>query len=99
MFIDTMGYQRRELFFRILDNRQDIHPITMRFHFLSEHFPQHKLDHALQWLVANDVIGVKFIKWFKQECRGSDLQMHERLLRIVDNEPVPAIIAGKNFRA
>ena len=90
--------RRRELYFSIIDNHTDIHPITYRLYFLENHFPPHLLDTALKWLVSNDLKGKKFLRWFKEECGASDLEMHHRLLRRVNNEIPLAIIAGKNFK-
>lgn len=98
MIKDELGYRRRELMFRIIDNRKDHEPITYRLCYLQEHFPPHKLDLALQWLVSNNFVGLRFLMWFDYECRVSDLQMIEKLLRIVDNAPVGPLIAGKNFK-
>jgi hypothetical protein len=93
-----MSDKQRQLYFRIIDNRKDIHPIALRLYFLAEYFPPHKLDSALAWLVRNKITGEEFIKWHAVACMGSDLQMHKALLNVVDNFDPEAIIAGKNFR-
>lgn len=98
MVKDELGYRRRELMFRIIDGRNDYHPITMRLHFINEHFPPNLIDEALEWLVVNGHTGLKFVAWFKMECGESDLQMHEKLLRVIKNAPVGSIVAGRNFR-
>jgi hypothetical protein len=90
--------RRRELYLKIVDMSVDYSLITHRLHFLDNHFPPHKLDAALEWLVANKITGQKFITWFKEECQYSDLEMHRRLLRVVDNAPLDRVVAGKNFK-
>lgn len=89
--------RRREFYFRILNGEQNFNPITLRFHFLEDHFPKDKLDLALVWLIKNNVVGKAFLTWFKAQCHGSDLEMHSRLLSIVQNAAIAPIIAGKNF--
>lgn len=93
-----MTARRRDLYLRIVDNRSDVHPITLRLHFLENHFPYEKLDGALFWLVRNNYVGSKFIMWFRTECHSSDLEMHAKLLQIVNNEALAPVVAGKNFR-
>jgi hypothetical protein len=93
-----MSPYRRELFLRVLNDEQDLHPITMRFHYLSDHFPDQKLDIALKWLVSNNLVGRRFVAWFKAVCSGSDLEMARVLLSVVDNTAVGRLIAGKNFK-
>jgi hypothetical protein len=89
---------RREIYFRIINGEQDFHPITLRLHFLNDHFPIDKLDRALKWLIAHNIVGKLFVNWFRMQCHNSDLEMHSRLLRVVDNMPLAPIIAGKNFK-
>jgi len=93
-----MSPARRELFMRILDNEIDIHPITMRLHFLDNHFPPEKLDNALTWLVANNLIGKRFISWYTFVCKNSDLELHRLLLAVLANAQLAPVVAGKNFR-
>ena len=90
---------RRELYFRVINDLEDFHPITLRLFFLDDHFPLHKLDSALQWLIANGFVGKQFMGWFKTVCQSSDLEMHRLLLAIVDNLQLAPIIIGRNFRA
>jgi hypothetical protein len=94
-----MPDHRRELYFRVIDHWPDIHPITLRLHFLDNHFPLTKIDAALKWLVSNNLIGKRFVLWFQQACSNSDLEMHRILLSIVDNLDQVKIVAGKNFRS
>lgn len=90
---------RRQAYLRILNDVKDFHPITNRLYFLDDHFPLDKLDVALQWLIDNRIIGRQFLMWFEQECQNSDLEMHRKLLTIVDNiKAIPMIVAHKNFR-
>lgn len=89
---------RRELYLRILDNYRDFHPITSRFYFLDDHFPPQQLDKALRWLIKNDLVGIRFLNWFKHICSNSDLEMHRNLLAVVNNQELPAVVAGKNFK-
>lgn len=98
MTSDQMDPLRRELYLRILNDEADFHPITMRLHFLDDHFPPHQLDDALRWLVRSDLIGVRFASWFKHVCAGSDLEMHRLLLAVLANKKVGAVVAGKNFK-
>lgn len=95
---DPMPARRRELYFRVIDTYQDIHAITHRLHFLDNHFPPNKLDQALAWLVLNGTVGAKFIRWFKEECKSSDLEMHRMLLSVIDNVALQPVIAGRNFK-
>jgi len=99
MKFDDISPVRRESYFRIINNEADFHPITYRLHYLNMHFPDSKLDLALSWLVKNNVVGQVFLNWFKVQCSNSDLEMHSRLLTIVDNSKgfLP-IVAGKNFK-
>jgi len=94
-----MSPYRRELYLRVLNDELDLHPITMRLHYLADHFPDQKLDIALKWLIQNNLIGRRFVMWFKTVCSGSDLEMTRNLLSIVDNAAnVGRLIAGKNFK-
>ena len=93
-----MSPERRELFLRIVNDELDIHPITMRLHFLCDHFQPDKLDSALKWLVKNNAIGKRFILWFDHVCSGSDLEMVRILNAVVDNARLAPVIAGKNFK-
>jgi len=90
---------RRELYFRVINGEQDFHPITLRLHFLNDHFPPAKLDAALKWLIRHNVIGKQFVNWFRIQCGNSDLTMHAKLLEVVDNAGFARPIAGKNFKA
>lgn len=93
-----MTPKRRELLLRVVAGFPDFEKITTRLFFLDDHFPPHKLDQALTWLIAHRCIGSGFVQWFKEECKSSDLEMHRLLLSIVDNIASPAIIAGRNFK-
>lgn len=100
-FVDYIPPHRKQIYFRIIDNvsAQNLHPITLRLHFLEEHFPPNKLDEALIWLVKNNVTGLRFINWFNHQCKSSDLEMHARLIAIVDNNRIiERPIAGKTFK-
>lgn len=90
--------KRRELYLRVLNNAQDIHPITHRLHFLDDHFPPNKIDTALTWLINNNFIGASFIAWWDGACKKSDLEMHRLLLAIVDNVGLNRIVMGQNFK-
>jgi len=90
--------KRREYYLRIVNDKIDHFLITQRLYYLNDHFPIDKLDHALKWLVINNVIGDNFINWFKFVCKQSDLFMHKELLSIVENDQINNIIYGKNFR-
>lgn len=90
--------RRRELYLRIVNGETPVHPITQRLFFLDDHFPDEKLDRALIWLVGHNYVGKNFLKWFQMECSGSDLEMHRKLLEIVENAGLKPLIAGKNFR-
>lgn len=83
---------------RILDGQVDIHPITMRLHYLDDHFPPHLLPAALKWLMANNIVGQSFVRWFKFICSNSDLEMHRILLAVVQNAAAAPLFANKNFR-
>lgn len=89
---------RRELFFRILNDVEDIHPIAHRLKFLEDHFPSKKIDKALCWLINNNIIGKSFLGWFQTVCKSSDLEMHRILLSIVDNIAMGQVVAGRNFK-
>jgi hypothetical protein len=94
-----MSPERREMFLRLVDTmRPPAHEVSWRLHFLDNHFPPDKLDRALRWLIKNDLVGKKFVMWFKSECKNSDLEMHRYLLRVVDNDSLGPVIAGKNFK-
>lgn len=94
-----MSEKRRELYFKIIDHARDIHPITLRLHFLDNHFPLEKLDLALGWLVQHNYTGRSFLLWFEHVCKNSDLEMHRILLSIVEKAGLTHIVAGKNFRS
>lgn len=89
---------RRELYYRIINGERDFHPITLRLHFLNDHFPPDKIDRALTWLVKYNVVGKAFISWFRMQCHASDLEMHSRLLTVVENVKNITPVAGKNFK-
>lgn len=91
--------QRRELYLRIWDNYPKFHLITWRLHFIDGHFPPDKIDRALKWLIANRHTGAAFVRWFSIECKNSDLEMHRKLLEVVNNQGLERVIAGKNFKA
>jgi len=90
--------RRRELYFQIINGEQAFDPITLRLHFLNDRFPADKLDRALEWLIKNRIVGKAFIKWVHLDCHNSDLEMHRKLLTVVDNAPSGRVIGGKNFR-
>jgi hypothetical protein len=93
-----MSPQRRELFMRILNDEIDIHPITMRLHFLADHFPPEQIDSALKWLISNNLIGKRFVAWFTYVCKGSDLELHRLLLAVLANSKLAPVVAGRNFK-
>lgn len=90
--------QRRTLYFKVIDGYSKLHLIAQRLHFLEDHFPPDKIDTALKWLVSNRLVHAKFVEWFKIECHNSDLEMHRKLLQVVDNAPLGKVIAGRNFK-
>lgn len=90
--------RRRELYFRIIDNEADFHPITLRLHFLNDHFPPDKLDAALRWLVSHDLVGRHFVLWFKTQCGNSDLNLHAKLLSVIENQAIARPVAGRSFK-
>lgn len=95
----SLAPTRRALFLRIVEDYvKNPHPVAWRLYFLESHFPPHKLDTALRWLISNGLTGAKFLNWFSAECHNSDLEMHRKLLEVVDNAPLERVIAGKNFK-
>jgi len=69
-------------------------------HYLDCHFPKNKIELALSWLVSNKLIGKRFDEFFQDDCRGSNLQLHSRLLAQVEKMPrgeARRIIAGRDF--
>lgn len=90
--------RRRDLYFKIIDGLSPPHPVAQRLFFLDDHFPPHKLDRALEWLVSHQIVGVWFVRWHKEVCANSDLEMHKILLGIVDNVLIGPVIAGKDFK-
>lgn len=90
--------KQRELYLRILDGYQPIHLVTHRLHFLDSHFPPAKIEAALKWLISNGYTGQKFVLWFGQSCKNSDLEMHRILLMVVDNAKLLPVVAGRNFK-
>ena len=97
-YIKNIPDKRRDYYFRIIDNQANIHAITMRLFYLDSHFPISKLDTALLWLINNNLTGKKFVDWFENICKASDLELHRLLLGIVNNMPITKVIAGRNFR-
>ncbi len=89
--------RRRELYFRVIDGHLDLHAIAQRLHFLEDHFPAHHLESAMRWLIANNITGGHFVRWFKGPCKNSDLEMHRLLLAILENTQLAPVIAGRNF--
>jgi hypothetical protein len=90
--------QRRDLYFKIIDEIQLAEWICPRLYFLEEHFPPNLLNLALKWLVNNQIVGNAFLQWFGDVAHGSNLQMHAELLKVATNQGVERVLAGKNFK-
>lgn len=97
-FTDYIPAHRKELYYKIINDYHDLHTITLRLHFLEEHFPPNRLNEALGWLVRHRYTGKNFIQWFLFACKNSDLEMHRYLLAEIDRADPTHIIAGKNFK-
>jgi hypothetical protein len=95
---DEMGPVRRDLYFKIIETEDLVHPISTRLHFLGNHFPPPKLDAALRWLVFHGYTGKNFMTWWQFQCQASDLEMHRFLLMAVDTKILVPVVANKNFR-
>lgn len=94
---EAIPQHRRELYFKIIDTYQNIHPITLRLYFLNDHFPPQLLDFALHWLIRNRFVGQEFVLWFQSVCKNSDLEMQRYLLAQIQRDNLAPLVAGKNF--
>jgi len=96
----SMRPEIRFLFLKIIDGYTPHNTITVPLYHLYAHFPQQFLEKALRRLVNNGLTGQNFINYFYNECGGSALQLHRRLLEPIELEKAGKIriIAGKNFR-
>ncbi len=98
-FDDYIDPHRKELYFRVLNNTPHLTmAIAARLHFLQEHFPPHRLDTALGWLIRNELVGKVFLNWYQGQCGNSDLEMHRILIAVIDNAAIAPLYAGKNFK-
>ena len=81
-----MSPKLRELYLSVWGGVSPPHGVTARLHYLDTHFPRLKLEAALKWLVRNKLTGQRFVDWIEMECFGSQLEMHRKLLQMVEKE-------------
>lgn len=93
-FDRTMSDARRGLFLDVLANEIKLAPVL---HYLYQHFPNSKLDPALNWLKRNRIVGKRLKHFMDEECESSNLELHRRLLAEVEKTDLKPIIAGVNF--
>lgn len=74
--------------------------LTSALHYLDCHFPKEKIAPALDWLIANKIVGKKFLEYLAYECSNSYLELHARLLARVERlaENSRKFKAGVDFR-
>jgi hypothetical protein len=97
-FIKTMHDNERVLMLKVWNGYQPHQRITNVLYHLYAHFPKDKLEKALRWLVRNGKKDSSFIA-FMNECGGTPLAVHKKLLHLVDNPSDHLrIVAGDNFR-
>ena len=90
--------KRRQLILRVWNNEGGLlHRIMPIMHYLDCHFPSTKLDYALEWLIANNIRGKKFLEFYS-ECGESMLELHRQLLARIQASDPGKIYAGKDFR-
>jgi hypothetical protein len=93
-----MSQERRKLYLSIWAGYEDTHSITTRFHYLDAHFPDEKLNAALNWLLRNQLTGKRFVEFVRAECFNSNLELHRKLLEKINVEKGVRILYGKDFR-
>lgn len=94
--IKTMPDYVRALMLKVWNGYQPVVTITNPLYHLYAHFPRESLEKALSWLVRNKKVGFRFVTFY-QECGGTNLNLHKKLLEIVTQDN-SKIIAGQNFR-
>jgi hypothetical protein len=97
-----MDQHRRVLFLTITAGfhpaESRFHEIATRLYYLDVHFPENKLNAALQWLIANKLTGARFVEWAKGDCAGSNLEMHRLLLSRIEKETKTKLFFEKDFK-
>lgn len=95
-----MTPETRFKYLRVVGDHPDRHAIAHRLHYLDCHFPEHKLDAAITWLIRANLTGARFVQWVDGELHGSNLELHRELLKRIEhsNEKLRQIMAGRDFR-
>jgi hypothetical protein len=87
--------------FKIAESNRDpiqLLKITTPLEYLVKHMPDNKLERSLNWIIANNYTGPKFIEWFSVCCQNSNLQMIRVLNSVCDNAKPGLVIGGKDFK-
>lgn len=91
--------QVRRAFLKVWDGHFPHDEVTHALYYLDCHFPKEKLLDALAYLVRNQITGKRFVQWLGGQCHGSNLKMHQELLKRVEGERGSRlVIFGKDFR-
>lgn len=93
---ETMTNERRSLLLKIWAGHAPIHDITFPLFQLNANFPKRALDDALRVLVKRGIVGMNFVVWFNVDCKKSYLEMHRKLVSMLEKAPVRALVAGKD---
>ena len=93
----NMSPKLRSLYLNIWAGLAPPHGVTSRLHYLDTFFPRHKLESALKWLVRNKITGQRFVDWIETDCFGSQLEMHRKLLQIVEKERYMRVLTNKDL--
>lgn len=96
-YVQTMSDVRRAKFLKVWDGYEPVHLVTNALYYIYSHFPENKIDPALDWLIRNKKTGTQFVA-FWYECGGSVLALHKKMLTILDKDKKLRIVAGRNFR-
>lgn len=92
----SMTKERRTLLLRIWAGYRPVHDVTMPLYHLDTHFPQAAVDDALRALIRSGLTGAYFVAWFREDCKNSYLEMHRKLVSMLEKMPERSMFAGKD---
>ena len=86
----------RDKMLEIWGGHEDMHRVLKPIHFIYLHMYPAKFLWSLDYLIAQGLVGKRFVDFYMDDCKGSDLEFQRYLLQKVTQESKAVLYAGKD---
>lgn len=90
----------RELYLSVWNDYKPVDHVMVSMHYIETHFQREMIVPALLLLIKKGITGKNFVEWFNTTCRGSNLEMHREIKRMLKKDLyLKPLFAAEDLRA